>query len=821
MSTYLVLALANGYAAKFDRAIITFSTRAIMTFLLEQINLLLTTSPGNLVYHLVLAFALMAGLQAAVIQRGLDNQTAVRRLIIGFCILLIGQAVLFISSALAWQRVIDPQQFLPVIDRVVIAISILWLAWMWATPQPHQIADAAIIVLTLVLLLFGGISISLWVPQVGLSNFNRSAIDQGWAIIDLLILLAAIAGILYQRKANWPLGLGFFTILLIGVAAHLFWAESRQDYAAAIRLAQVCVYPLLPSLARNLAAKDTLTGTERTAGEKEPATLPGRKRRVLDPAVVRSWLEVAYLDTPQQVCPALIQAVGRSLVADLCFLIVAPDRQSAFLQCGYDLIRQETMPGSAIDQNRIPHLTNALHRGRAIRIPSERKDLVADLSALAASLGLKNTGDVLAAPLTLPNVAWAGIIAVSPYTNYEWTSEDQAVLTMIAEQAAPLLAPLFAPAETPPVSSPARQVYDYSPSEIEQIIEERKLLLAEIDALRQEARLTPQNLDVEALLAVQEDSRATIQRLEADNMELREALHSIRSDPELLQRNETLQGELQTALEELARVQNLLADANYQVLNLQNRLLTPGIGGGKSSDTLLNIVQDLRQPVYSILGYIDLLMEESRALIGSEQEKYLERIKSSSERMKSILDTYNLSPFESSPVELAPQDVDFSSELEQVLASLGEQLHEKKITLEKDINDNLPLVYGDREALHQILLHLMQNAGNVTPQEGCIKVAVNMDDARKETPFLVFRVTDQGGGIPQEQLNKVFSRSSRDDRGLIPGVSDSGLGLSIAKTLVEAHGGRIWVESNPGKTTTFSLILPLRSTVTNGYPKAT
>ncbi len=791
-----------------------------MTYLLAQISQLLTTSPGNLVYHLVLAFALMAGLQAVIIQRGPDNRPAVQRYLTGFSILLAGQAILFISSALAWQRVIDAQQFLPVIDRAVTAISILWLAWMWATPQPHQIADAAIVVLTLVLLLFGGISIALWVPQVGLSSFNRSAIDQGWAVIDLLILLSAIAGILYQRKANWPLGLGFFVILLVGVSAHLFWAESRQDYSAAIRLAQVCVYPLLPTLARNLIPRDAPSEGERAAGGKEAATLPGKKRRVMDPAAVRSWLEVANQDAPQQVCPALIQAIGRSLVADLCFLIIAPDRQSAFLQCGYDLIRQETMPGSAIDQNRIPYISNALHRARSIRIPAERKDQVTDLSALAASLGLKSTGDLLAAPLVLPNLAWAGIIAVSPYTNYEWTSDDQTALTMIAEQAVSLLAPLFAPVETPPVSSPARPAYDYSPSEMEQIIEERKLLLAEIDALRQEAQLTPQNLDMEALLAVQEDSRATIQRLEADNLELREALQSVQSDPELQRKNAKLQGELQAALEELARVQNLLADANFQVLNLQNRLLATGAAPGRAGETLLNILQDLREPVYSILGYVDLLTEESRDLLTGEQSRYLERIKASSERMKSILDSYNISTFESSPVELAPQDVDFSQELEQVLTSLEDQLREKKIVLEKDIPESLPPVYGDRDALHQILLHLMQNAGNVTPPAGCIEVAIKVDDSRKEPPFLVFQVTDQGGGIPQEDLPRVFSRAPRDDRGPITGIGDGGLGLSVARTLVEAHGGRIWVESDPGNTTTFSLILPLRSNANNGFPKA-
>lgn len=792
-----------------------------MITLFSQVFQLLTTSPGNLVYHLVLAFALMSGIQAVIIQGGDNRQPAIRRYFTGFAILLIGQAILFIGSALVWQRVVDPQQFLPVVDRLVTAVSFLWLAWMWAFPAPQQTADTVNIVLNLGLILFGGISISLWVPQMGASSFNRSGIDLVWTVLELLILLSAIAILLYQRKGAWSLGLGFFLVLLVGVAAHLFTGDTRQDYPAAIRLAQICVYPLLPSLARTLRT-GSITGEsvkDKTGGSQEPVTTPGRRRRILDPGAITSWLQVAKSDPARQIGPTLIQAVAHSLVADLCYLIVAPDRQSAYLQHGYDLIREERMLDSAVNQNRIPHIANALHRGRGIRLPSERQDLMQDLTALAASMGLKATGDVLAAPLALPGMIWAGIIAVSPYTRYEWTDEDQSLLCMICEQAAPLLAPAFSPAEPEPAPGPARKTRPASDSQVEELIEERRLLLAEIESLRQEAQLTPPQIDLEALLAVQEESRLTIERLEADNQELREALHSMQTDPDLQRQHEHLQSQLQGALEEVARLQNLLAEANMQILNLQNRMLTSGAAGSKGAEILTNILQDIRQPVYSILGYIDLLMSDAQNQLGTDQIVYLQKIKTSSDQLKTILDEFSLSPFETSPVELAPQDVDFQRELKNVIAGMKEQLDGKNVSIRMNMPPALPLVYGDRDALHQVIFHLIQNASAVTPAQGCIRINVSVDDTKKDAPFLVFQVTDEGGGIAPDDLSKVFARSSHSEQLRIPGVGDSGLGLSITKTLVEAHGGRIWVDSQPGKTTTFSLILPLRSLVSDGYSR--
>jgi signal transduction histidine kinase len=119
---------------------------------------------------------------------------------------------------------------------------------------------------------------------------------------------------------------------------------------------------------------------------------------------------------------------------------------------------------------------------------------------------------------------------------------------------------------------------------------------------------------------------------------------------------------------------------------------------------------------------------------------------------------------------------------------------------------------ADRDAMQQIVLHLLQNAESATPSEGEIalsaKVHTGTDDVPDQQDYLLLRVSDMGGGIPAEDLSRVFTRLYRADNALIQGVGDTGVGLSIVRTLVEAQGGRVWVDSEMGRGSTFSVLLP-------------
>jgi signal transduction histidine kinase len=132
------------------------------------------------------------------------------------------------------------------------------------------------------------------------------------------------------------------------------------------------------------------------------------------------------------------------------------------------------------------------------------------------------------------------------------------------------------------------------------------------------------------------------------------------------------------------------------------------------------------------------------------------------------------------------------------------QFRERNITVQLDLAEHLPPLSADRDSLYQIMSHLLSNACLCSQSGSEVMVSARLDDPQQH---LVVSVTDTGGGIsPADQL-RVFARRYRADNPLIEGLGDTGIGLSIAKTLVEAHGGRIWVNSEMGKGSTFTFML--------------
>jgi signal transduction histidine kinase len=270
-----------------------------------------------------------------------------------------------------------------------------------------------------------------------------------------------------------------------------------------------------------------------------------------------------------------------------------------------------------------------------------------------------------------------------------------------------------------------------------------------------------------------------------------------------------MENELRLTLEEMARLQNTLAASNMKVLELEKR--PTGKLTTDQAEVIASISQELRQPMSSIIGYADLLLGESVGILGALQRKFIERIRASTERIGSLIgDLIQITTLETGLMALNPETVDLNLIIDNAMAYTSSQLREKNITLRIDIPDNLRPLQADREALQQILIHLLQNAGAASPVEGAVTLRVRTQK-EGDSDHIVIQVTDTGGGIPQVDMARVFTRLYRADNVLIQGVGDTGVGLSIAKTLTEAQGGRIWVETEIGSGSTFSVSMPLKS----------
>jgi signal transduction histidine kinase len=141
---------------------------------------------------------------------------------------------------------------------------------------------------------------------------------------------------------------------------------------------------------------------------------------------------------------------------------------------------------------------------------------------------------------------------------------------------------------------------------------------------------------------------------------------------------------------------------------------------------------------------------------------------------------------------------------------VSEIVREKNLVLHLDVSDDLPPVEIDRDALQQIFNHLIQNAALITPVEKEVVLTAHAPQAMQNQRAMLITVKDSGPGIAAEDQPRVFTRLYRTEGPMIEGLGDSGVGMAVARTLTEAMGGRIWLESQPGHGTTFFILLPVQ-----------
>ena len=227
------------------------------------------------------------------------------------------------------------------------------------------------------------------------------------------------------------------------------------------------------------------------------------------------------------------------------------------------------------------------------------------------------------------------------------------------------------------------------------------------------------------------------------------------------------------------------------------------------SEFVATVSHELRTPMTAIKGYVDILLMGAAGPLTDQQRRFLETVKNNTERLNLLVgDLLDISRIEAGRVSLMPEAVDLAALLHDVVAEQKRRAAEegRPMTFTAEIPDDLPLVYGDRERIRQIAENLVENAYRYTPEGGQVWVR-----AHQEGEVVQVDVQDTGIGIPPEEQPRVFERFYRGENSLVMASAGTGLGLAIVKTLVEMHGGRIWLESTgvPGEGSTFSFTLPI------------
>ena len=217
-----------------------------------------------------------------------------------------------------------------------------------------------------------------------------------------------------------------------------------------------------------------------------------------------------------------------------------------------------------------------------------------------------------------------------------------------------------------------------------------------------------------------------------------------------------------------------------------------------------NVSHELRTPISSIKGYAETLLEG--AIDDQDNARdFLNIIYQDSQRLAALIDDLlDLSKIESGKLKMVFLNYPANALIIKCAAVMENQAKAKAITIKLEIPDNLAQIKVDETRFSQVMINLLDNAVKYTPEKGTVNIS-----ARPEGNYLQIDISDTGIGIPEQDIPRIFERFYRVDKARSRELGGTGLGLSIVKHIVQAHGGQVWVKSEPGRGSTFSFTIPL------------
>ncbi len=890
-----------------------------MSFL-TQAFAVITTREGSTIYHVLTLFALEFAFFIAVNHRRRAGPASnATRLAIAAGVSGLLRAILFGLGTLGVSGLFSAPALLAPLDRAISLATLLLLGWALVFREGNRWADLGLGA-GLIGIVIGYIAAGIQWYDIGAIGTAYNPYDTTWGLAKVGVTLLGILGLLIFRPADWGMALGLFLTLLAGGVYHLLNPIPTDNYPAAERIAELSALPLLAVIYYRHSIGMTALAAPAQQGEAV-AEVAARPVVSLTPQAARALAAISAVDEDRgDIVTRITQAVGRTLLADVTLLFNPPGPDGSLACAGaFDLIREMQLPGFNMPAARATSLVAAISRGRPLRLrPPARQ---AELDHIGLALGVNKSGPALFMPLADAERSYGAIMIFSAFSQKEWSNSDQELLVSLA---APIVATVIGRGKTlEKVGDLQRQLADalrrVEAAQAETRIAQEKAgeIAFELDGVREQAKRSRQQAEslsaiikagaaVEGnepsereLAALQTSYRRALEDLAALNQQLANTQLEVKNlrdqlaeaeeaqpvvidhTDELIALNQQLaeagaevtklRGQLAEAhasqpaiidrTEELAALTRHLAETRLELEGLRARLAVaqetkpaaempdeegaeevslltgqletaqgeiehlqeklamlesalarPSASGSPPQlAVLVSLIQDLRQPMSSILGYTDLLLGESVGILGALQRNFLERIKASTERMTTILDDLiRVTAIDTGTLTLDQQNVQVAEVIEDAFTSVGAQFREKGISLRMDIADDLPTVEADHDAIHQIISRLLANAcaASQPSTEVVVTAGTQSDD------YLLISVRDTGGGIQPTDQGRVFARTYRADRPLIEGVGDTGVGLSVAKALTEAQGGRIWVESEPSKGSVFSVLLP---TSINGH----
>lgn len=248
-----------------------------------------------------------------------------------------------------------------------------------------------------------------------------------------------------------------------------------------------------------------------------------------------------------------------------------------------------------------------------------------------------------------------------------------------------------------------------------------------------------------------------------------------------------------------------------KIVNSRNKELQTALDDVKNisktkSEFISAVSHELRTPLTSIKGYASILIAGKLGEVPEKVRLRLEKINTHSDNLVNLInELLDISRIESGKAEMKFMECDITRMVENVHDLLTPQMKDKNIHWVTKIDPNVPKLWLDPSHFERVFINLVSNAVKFTPEEGTISIAATLND-----DIVNFGVSDTGIGISEQDIKRLFDEFYRVENKINQNVKGTGLGLALAKNIIEAHRGKIWITSEVGKGTTFHFTIPVR-----------